>query len=266
VVHLLPLAAVVLALAVAAPAPTSTQPPAKSAPAATSTHVPPAATPTATSPVKAGDAATTPTAKPVEKPVLRTGEAVPAASLFGIPTDDAKKIVYVTDRSGDILDVLKWEILRSIKHLRPDQEFDVLSIRPGPPGEMAAKRLVPPTPANIEMAKDFLETIVAGGMSTLDWALKRAFALKPDAIYLVDAYALDPDELNLLRQLNADKKVKVHFITFYKTDEPALKKVAAEFGGQCRYLSDDDIERLMKSPPDEEPPPPAATPTSAKKP
>jgi hypothetical protein len=78
-------------------------------------------------------------------------------------------------------------------------------------------------------------------------AIDRAFAVGPDTIYLLSDGEFDRAIIARVKKLNAGGKVTVHTIGFlYRTGEPILKKIAAENGGQYKFVSEADLAKLGK--------------------
>jgi hypothetical protein len=189
---------------------------------------------------------------PVEKPVAATPAAHIAGSITFLDTsiENVGKIVYILDRSGsmaDSIDVVKAEVVRSIKALTADQQFHVIFYSSGPPVQLPRRALVPATDASKDEAVKFLDTVLAQGETDPTQALKDAFALKPDTICLLTDGEFDRQVVDLVKQLNTDGKVRVYTFAFqYKTGEALLKQIADENGGKYKYISERDIEPLQK--------------------
>ena len=171
--------------------------------------------------------------------------------FFGIATkDEAKKIVYVIDRSGsmtDSIDYLKFELKRSIGDLAEDQEFHVIFYSSGPDVEMPARRLVLATDENMQAALHFIDGITAHGQTDPSEALKRAFAVGPDVIYLLTDGEFAPAVADLVRRMSPDRKVQVNTIAFlYDFGRGVLIKIARENGGTYTFVSEKDLARLVR--------------------
>jgi hypothetical protein len=173
-------------------------------------------------------------------------------SFFGIPVGDAHKIVFVSDRSGsmtDSIDYLKYEMKRCIGQLTEKDLFDVLFMSSGPPVEMPTRKLVPATDKNKKLAFEFIDDTVAAGETSPEGSLKRAFELEPEVIYCITDGEFDRGVVDLVKQLNAEKKVKVHTIGFLypkpETDAgKILKQIAADSGGTYTFVSEADLAKI----------------------
>ncbi|MGB2976598.1 MAG: VWA domain-containing protein, partial [Phycisphaerae bacterium] len=174
----------------------------------------------------------------------------PSADFFAVKSGPAARIVYVVDRSGsmmDSLDFVKYELKRSICALAEEQLFDVIFYSSGPPVEMPPRRFADATERNKQLAVEFIDSVFAQGETDPSGALERAFALQPDAIYLLTDGEFDSAIVGLVKRLNADGQVKVHTICFlYDLGEKLLKEIAAQNGGQYKFVSEKDLPDLVK--------------------
>jgi hypothetical protein len=175
-------------------------------------------------------------------PVKRT------ASLFGIPVGEARSIVFISDRSGsmmDSIDYIKWELKRCIGDLREDQVFDVLFMSSGPPVEAPPRGLRPATKENKQRTAEFIDGILPPGETDPLKSIFRAFDLKPDVIVMLTDGEFESGLVDLVASLNEDGKTKVHTIGFlYTTGQAVLKRIAAENGGVYKFISEKDLETL----------------------
>jgi hypothetical protein len=180
-----------------------------------------------------------------------TGSAVRRPGFFGVEAADGRgKIVYVLDRSGsmtDSLDYVKFELKQTIGELGEAKEFHVIFYSSGPPLEMPTRRLVEATERNKQLAFEFIDGVIPQGETDPSKALERAFAAKPELIYLLTDGEFDRAIIDLVKRLNPDKQVAVHTIGFlYKLSEAVLKEIARENGGEYRFVSEQDLEKLVQ--------------------
>ncbi|MGB2755197.1 MAG: VWA domain-containing protein [Phycisphaerae bacterium] len=161
--------------------------------------------------------------------------------------EEARKIVYVVDRSGsmtDSIDYVKEELKRSIGELPEEKEFHVLFYSSGPCVEMPTRRLVDATERNKQFAYEFIDGIIAQGETDPSDALRRAFAVHPEVLYLLTDGEFDRAIVGLVQDLNAGGRVRVHTIGFlYRPGEKVLKQIAAENGGNYKFVSERDLGR-----------------------
>ena len=166
----------------------------------------------------------------------------------GSPRDqEARKIVYVVDRSGsmtDSIDYVKFELKRSIGELGEEKEFHVVFYSSGPPVEMPTRRLVNATERNKQLAFEFIDGVIAQGETDPSKALGRAFEVRPELVYLLTDGEFDRAIVGLVRGLNAGDRVRVHTIGFlYRVGEKVLKQIAVENGGNYKFVSEGDLGR-----------------------
>ncbi len=170
-------------------------------------------------------------------------------TFFGIPLGDgAKKVVYVSDRSGsmtDSMDYVKFELRRSIGELDEGDQFHVLFFSSGAPVEMPTRRLANATRRIKALAWEFIDGIVPQGETDPSKALERAFAVRPDVIYLLTDGEFDRSVVDLVKQLNPDKRVKVNAISFLYGPHVVLKEIAKQSGGTYRFLSEADLASML---------------------
>ncbi len=172
---------------------------------------------------------------------------------FGtVETEIIHKIVYVIDRSGsmtDSIDYVKFELKRSIGELGEDTEFHVIFYSSGPPVEMPTRRPVPATERNKQLAFEFIDRVVPQGQTDPVEAIKRAFAVGPDLIYLLTDAEFDRSIVDLTKRLNVGGKVTVHTIGFlYRGGEEVLKQIAQQNNGNYKFVSEKDLLDLASNP------------------
>jgi len=170
--------------------------------------------------------------------------------FFGtVETEITRKIVYVIDGSGsmtDSIDYVKFELRRCIGELDEGDEFHVLFLSSGPPTEMPTRRLVRATQHNKAVAGEFIDAFVPHGQTDPVEAIKRAFAVGPDLIYLLTDGEFDRSVVDLVKRLNTGDKVTVHTIGFlYRTGEEVLKKIAAQNNGNYKFVSEAELAAML---------------------
>ncbi len=177
----------------------------------------------------------------------RGGGGGGSSEFFGLG-GVAGKIVYVVDRSGSMTDSImyvKYELKRSIRMLKPNQQFYVVFYSSGPPVEMPSRRLVPATEPNKLAAYEFIDSIVPVGQTDPSKALERAFEVGPELIYLLTDGEFDKKIVNLIDKLNRGDKVTVHTLCFiYTGGEPLLQQIAQANGGTYKYIGENDLAEL----------------------
>ena len=164
----------------------------------------------------------------------------------------AKKIVYILDHSGSMLDnfdYLRQEAIRSVNGMLPVQSFNTVMV-----SEQASyifptlERMTP------ENKKDFaakLNTYRAQGMNDdllapFQEAFEKAFAMQPEVIYFETDGHFDPRLMDVVTSLNKKMgmKVRVNCLAFVNHDpsyEDQLKEMAKKNGGAYKFISEKDL-------------------------
>lgn len=157
----------------------------------------------------------------------------------------ARRIVYVVDRSGSMLDTfvhVREELKRSIGALRRSQKFHVIFFNSGEPLENPPKRLVSAISAQKTAFFSFLDNVFPEGSTHPGRALRRALAVEPDLIYFLTDGDFDADVVDKLDQWNADRRVRIFTIAFFdRSGADLLERIAREHGGEFKFVSDDDL-------------------------
>lgn len=169
-------------------------------------------------------------------------------SFFGLGRGelDTRRICYVVDRSGsmvDELDYVKEEVRRSIERLHRVQQFHIIFFSGGPPIESPPGRFVHAIREYKAQAFEFVSTIEADGSTDPGPALGRAIQLGADLIYFLTDGEFQPDVLEKLRIWNKDKKVRIYTIAFVRRNgEDLLRQIARENKGEFKFVSEDDLD------------------------
>ena len=169
-------------------------------------------------------------------------------------------IVLVIDRSGSMLDsfdVVRGEMVKTIKVLWAEQTFHVIFFSSGEADENPPRSLVYASPANKAQAYKYLKTIRAGGGSPTNplRALKRAFDVLAHApnenpgkfmFLLTDGEFHDNQEVRKkILAWNKDKDVIINTILYGSRGENiqiTLRQIAEENGGRFKFISYDEFE------------------------
>jgi hypothetical protein len=172
----------------------------------------------------------------------------PAPEFFGLggSARGARKIVYVVDRSGSMIDTFVYvqaELKRSISALRRSQKFHVIFFNAGPPLENPPKRAVAAINAHKKDFFKFLETVAPGGGTKPEGAMRRAITLEPDVVYLLsDGVDFQPSLLDKLDKWNAARQVRIYTIAYLdRTGSQLLEQIAREHDGEYRFVGEDEL-------------------------
>ncbi len=176
---------------------------------------------------------------------LAAGDAGPEFFGLGGQARGARNIAYVVDRSGSMLTTLqgvKKELVESISKLRRTQKFHVIFFNTGAPLENPPRRMVNAIQAHKNDTFEFIEQITAGGGTDPRLAVRRAFAVEPDLVYLLTDGEFDPQLVDVLNQLNRNRRVRVFTIAYVsRAGADLLERIAREHNGEFRFVSEDDI-------------------------
>lgn len=140
---------------------------------------------------------------------------LPGISFGGVAAPAATRLVFVVDTSGSMIGAFPSvveEIERTLRQLDPRQSFMLLLFREGEVLELPGRggRLRPATPQAVDEAVGWMRDRTPSGRSDPSAALRRAFNLDPEVMYLVStditgsgAYEIDREALfELLDDLN----------------------------------------------------------------
>ncbi len=168
-------------------------------------------------------------------------------SFFGLGRGEtrARKICYIVDRSGsmvDEFDYVKEEVARSISRLHRVQQFHVIFFSGGLPLEAPPRKFVHAIHEYKKAAFEFIEAVEASGSTDPIPAVGRAIQLGSDLIYFLTDGEFSPDLITRLRDWNRDHSVRVYTIAFVRRNgEDLLRQIAQENGGEFRFVSEADL-------------------------
>lgn len=178
---------------------------------------------------------------------LDVGSVDPGPQFFGLggKARGAKRIVYVVDRSGSMIetfDAVRKELLRSVDRLRRSQRFHVIFFKDGPPLENPPKKLVNASGDQKRSLAEFLDRVGPEGNTDPIPAMRRAFELGPDLIYFLTDGEFDPRLIEELRKRNPQKKVRIFTIAYVsQMGGTLLEQIARENNGEYRFVSEYDL-------------------------
>lgn len=180
---------------------------------------------------------------------LQLGATQAGPTFFGIGSKarGARRIVYVVDRSGSMMDTIaavQMELKRSINALRRSQRFHIIFYNAGEPLENPPKRLVSAARVHKEDAARFIDSVQAQGNTNPLQAIRRAFAVDPDLIYFLSdgEIPVATELVALLDSLNRNREVRIFTIAYVNLrGAELLEKIAREHNGEYRYVSENDL-------------------------
>jgi VWA domain-containing protein len=180
--------------------------------------------------------------------LLLATQAVPAddrtasTQVFGV-TASGSSFVYVFDRSlsmqGPALAAAKRELLASLSHLKPVQQFQIIFYNEKP-------KIMPPGPLLFaddngrRQAESFVGGITAAGGTDHVQALELAIRLQPDVIFLLtdaDEPPLSTRDLKAIHQKNSAIINVIEFKTGSPTAKPSsLRQLADQNRGEYKAI------------------------------
>lgn len=166
----------------------------------------------------------------------------------------AKKIVYVIDASGSLVEDLGFviaELKQALLDLSSDQQFTVIFFQREQAIEVPPRGYKRADEANKQRVANWVTlsqgNIVPGGASSPMPALQLAMQYKPDALVVLSdnitgsgRYEVDRRELlAALERLNGQHRTRIHTIQFLYPDPlQTLRQIADEHGGAHRFVSE----------------------------
>jgi hypothetical protein len=156
-------------------------------------------------------------------------------------------------RNGSVFDAVREQMLRSIGHLAPVQDFHIVMFQEGPVIEMPSRHLLPVTPENRMVAKHWLDAVIPHGAGSDPIpAMNRCFdvlangdtARKGKQIFLLTDGAFPNNDavLRCIRERNKSKDVHVYtLLCGEQGDESTVKlmrDIATETGGKYKNITE----------------------------
>lgn len=156
-----------------------------------------------------------------------------------------RRVVYVVDRSGSMLDTFGYvrkELIRSISALRRTQKFHVIFFNAGRPLENPPRQLVSAIQEQKNRFFQFLESVYPEGSTHPEQAMRRALAVEPELIYFLTDGEFDPSLIEKLEDWNRDRQVKIFTIAYFdRTGARLLEEIARRHGGEFKFVSENDL-------------------------
>jgi hypothetical protein len=164
--------------------------------------------------------------------------------FFGAPSRGTK-FVYALDCSGSMAEPhsesrsrferLKIELVNSIGTLAPDMEFFVVFFNQNSV-PMPAKKLQPATAENKRKYLEWVVRVRGGGGTDPRDALKLAFELEPDVIYLLTDGYFDDKVPEAITRLNTRQAAIHTFCLGDRSGEEMLRAIAERNGGTYKFV------------------------------
>jgi hypothetical protein len=185
-------------------------------------------------------------------------DATQFQSTFFGTRGNARRIVFVIDASGSVLDVfpfIKRELKRSINQLSEQQEFHVILSQGGRPVEMPPARWKPADASNKQAAIDWIDRQTATEAGSNQRSIEVALRYRPQLMYLLSdeitgkgRFEVPKDMLiRAIRDAN-DADTKINTVQFIYEDPltqfgqvGTMQAIADTFGGVYRFVSETDL-------------------------
>jgi hypothetical protein len=175
----------------------------------------------------------------------------PKGGVFEPPGGNVRKVVYLCDASGTMLNVfdnLRMEMRKSIESLKPSQSFNIVFFSDDNALVLEKNGLLVANADNKRKAFEFIEKSFARGTTNPMPAIKAAFASGPELIHCLtdgfDAVASFDEVAAEFRKHNPGNKVKVNTMLIESSDQPELtailKRIAKDNGGVFKTIKDTD--------------------------
>jgi hypothetical protein len=184
------------------------------------------------------------------------GEGGLAAAFYGAG-GNARKIAYLVDASGSLIDTLPFvikELRDSVNGLIEEQQYTIIFFQDGEPIEAPPVGWKNATPENKRRTSEFIAleagNIVPRGRTDPVKALRLAMRYKPELMFILSdnitgrgVYEVDREDLlKLLNEVNKDRKTTINTIQFLYPDPlNTLADIAAEHRGVSKFITDADL-------------------------
>lgn len=173
--------------------------------------------------------------------------------FFGLGSNarGVRTVVYVVDRSASMIDTsiyVREELKRSISALRRSQKFHVIFFNSSEPLEFSPRKPVNAIDARKKQVYKFIDQVDFIGATKPESAIRRAFAMKPDLIYLLSdgvlthSVSANPRLIQLLNEWNEDRTVRIFTIAYLdQSGSDLLRLIAREHGGEFKFVTENDL-------------------------
>jgi len=179
------------------------------------------------------------------------------ATFFGT-RGNARRIIFVIDASGSVIDVfhfIKRELQRSINRLSEQQEFHIVLSQGGRPVEMPPTQWKRADASNKQAAIDWIERQTAVDAGSNQRAIEVALRYRPQLVFLLSDEITGsgrfetPKDL-LIRAIHDAKpaNTKINTVQFVYPDPltkfgqvGTMEAIAETFGGVYRFVSEQDL-------------------------
>lgn len=167
------------------------------------------------------------------------------ASMYGLEATGSR-FAFVVDRSSSMggapLERLKQELRYAIANLPREAEFLIVYFSTDAL-PMPTRAPVPATAVHKEKFLTWSEGITADGGTDPSQAMREALSHHPSTVFLITDGQFDPGPtLAGIAELNAARRAQIHTVAIgvgAVGAEPVLRRIAAENGGEYRFVVDE---------------------------
>ena len=158
---------------------------------------------------------------------------------------DVSSVIFVVDRSasmeGERLKTAKAELVRTIQRLTVANMFNVVFFSDPRYEKACWPKMVLATTERKQKCYEYVNSMETYGGTEPSGAMELAIKAKPDLIYLLTDGEFDKSVIKLIKEYMirhaGGKKIRINTIAFKdKSGERMLRKIAAQNGGQYRYV------------------------------
>ena len=183
------------------------------------------------------------------------GQGMGPRSPFMGMGGNATRVVYLCDGTGTMVGLrytlVRNELKKAVDVLKPIQSFSIIFFQDRGFETVDANTLLPATPPNKRRAYDFLDQLSIKGQTDPIPAIRQAFRLQPELIYILSDGEFDnlvsyDQVISEIATLNADGKVRINTILFGDRDrraEETLREIATKHGGNFKFVSEQELDR-----------------------
>jgi len=165
-----------------------------------------------------------------------------SVSFFGT-RGKGRRFIFIIDKSGSMqsgrLQAAKTELIKTLRKLPTGTQFKVYFFN-HQAEPMPGRGLLIATPQSIARAEKWIRARDSNGGTDPSQALKWAFELKPDTVWLLTDGEFSHDEavVEQLARDNPDKSARINTLAFHvRSGELTLRKIARAHGGTYRFVA-----------------------------
>lgn len=167
---------------------------------------------------------------------------------FFSSTSAAARVVFLVDRSGSMtttFPALQEELKNTVRAMQPTQKFSIIFFNQGPPLVSTADSdgtLVWATHGNKQRTAAFIDRIQPSGKTDPAAALRMAFQMSPDLVYLLTDGDFPAQIVDMIDRLNSSRHVRINTIAYCShRGGKTLRTIAQRNNGQYTFVSEEQL-------------------------